>query len=202
MTSAGFDEAWADTTVRQLAARGVEFTEGLTAADVSALGSAFGTPVPPELAFLLQAAVPVSTKWAQWTEGPDAVAAEARRWVHNAFAFDIEQNAYWHPSFGLKSADPSSAIKQALAVVDTAPPLFPIYAHRFLVSRPSDDTRAVLSVWQAVDSIFYGNDLADYLAREFGIDRPSWAATEAPQVPVWEDLFDLFCSGLPGEESS
>jgi hypothetical protein len=60
-----------------------------------------------------------------------------------------------------------------------------------MVGQASDGGGGVLSVWQAFDSIFYGYDLADHLARELGISRPSWASSTAPQVPVWEDLFDL-----------
>lgn len=121
MTSTGFDEAWAETTVRQLAEQGTEFAAGLSAADIDAISAAFGTSVPPELGLLLQAAVPVSPKWAPWLDGAEDVAADAKQWIHRAFAFDIEHGDYWHPSFGTKPADLSSAITQALSVVDDAP---------------------------------------------------------------------------------
>ncbi len=70
-----------------------------------------------------------------------------------------------------------------------------MYGHRFLATQPADGPRTVVSVRQAVDSIFYGNDLADYFAYEFRIDRPAWATSEPPPVPVWEDLFDFWCLG-------
>jgi hypothetical protein len=139
--------------------------------------------------------VPTSQKWAAWTDGPDIVLESTRDWIDCGFSFDIEQSQYWHPLFGERPEHVDEAVARALAFVAHAPTLFPIYAHRFLSSVPADGDRAVLSVWQAVDSIFYGNDLADYFAREFNVDRPTWAASEAPRVPVWEDLFDLFCVG-------
>jgi hypothetical protein len=139
--------------------------------------------------------VPTSPKWARWVDGPEAVAQHAREWIETAFTFDIEQRQYWHPLLGDRPADDTDAVAQALEFVRAAPPLLPIYAHRFLATSPSDGPRAVLSVWQPTDSIFYGNDLADYLAREFNLDRPAWAADDAPRVPVWEDLFDLFGVG-------
>ena len=43
----------------------------------------------------------------------------------------------------------------------------------------------------ATDSIYYGNDLVDYLAKEFRVPRPSWATSAPPQVPVWGDLLQL-----------
>lgn len=192
MTSTGFDEAWAAGAVAQLHAQGVRFASGMTDADLAAVEAHFGCPLPSELSTFLRAGIPVSSKWARWTDGIDVVATESRKWLHRTFAFDIEQNAYWHVCFGERPDHVADAIDQALAVVAMAPPLIPIYSHRFLVSQPLDGPRAVLSVWQAVDSIFYGNDLADYFAREFRIERPEWSATDAPRVPVWEDLFDLF----------
>ena len=49
----------------------------------------------------------------------------------------------------------------------------------------------VLSVYQAVDTIVYGANFADYLANEFGIARPDWAQGEAALVPLWGEAFDL-----------
>jgi hypothetical protein len=50
----------------------------------------------------------------------------------------------------------------------------------------------VLSVWQPTDSIIYGNDPADHLHRELGITRPSWAAQDVDNIPVWGDLLYIF----------
>jgi hypothetical protein len=199
VTSTGFDAAWADATVRQLAATGVEFAAGLDQADIATIEAAFGAPVPPELALLLRSALPASEGWARWADGPERVADHTRRWINDAFAFDI-RHGYWHRSFGQRPSDPESAITEALAVVERAPALFPIYGHRYLVSEPTDGPRAVLSVWQAFDSIVYGNDLADYLTREFRIERPTWAATEHPHVPIWEDLLHLPGTIEPAEQ--
>lgn len=194
MTSSPYDEQWASATVAVLEERGVAFARGLAEADVVAARAAFGCPMPPELEVLLRTAVPVSAKWARWADGAEVVASEAREWIHHAFAFDIEHNDYWHAHLGPRPENTADAVGHALAVVAAAPPLFPVFAHRFLTSH-SPGPRAVLSVWQAGDSIFYGNDLADYLATEFRIERPAWSADATPRVPVWEDLFDLFGEG-------
>jgi hypothetical protein len=47
-----------------------------------------------------------------------------------------------------------------------------------------------MSVYQAVDSIVYGNDLADYLHREFAVPRPAWAAASPRPVPYWGQAFN------------
>jgi hypothetical protein len=172
----------------------VKFASGMSVRDLDAAADAFGSPMPDELSSLLRVGVPVSKDWAPWNDGPAAVANMARAWIDRAFAFDVTQGQYWHPLFGPRPSSDDAAVEVALAYVRAAPPLFPIYGHRFLSSVPTNGPRPVLSVWQAVDSIYYGNDLADYFAREFKIDRPAWAATEPAIVPVWGELFDL---GLP-----
>lgn len=179
--AATYDVDWAEQTVAQLARRGVEFASGLSSVDLDAISSSFSVPVPEEFELLLRVGVPVSPKWARWLDGPEQVAADARLWIDRAFAFDIEQCQYWHPLFGARPVSDADAVIQALEFVSTSPPLIPIYSHRFLTT-PSSRPRAVLSVWQAVDSVFYGNDLADYLSREFAIERPLWAASDAPRV--------------------
>ena len=190
-----FDDEWAGRTVAQLRERGQEFTGGLQSEELDEIAAVFGTPVPPELALLLREGVPASPDWADWRAGPHEVAASAWAWISRAFSFDIDENDYWHPRFGERPDVLADAIDQALAVVAAAPPLIPIYGHRYLCSAPSEGTRPVLSVWQAVDSVVYGHDLAHYLAAEFGTEPPPWPADEALSVPVWEDLFDLWCTG-------
>lgn len=188
----GFSEAWASRAVEQLARQGVAFTGGLSDGQIARIGEVFGARVPDEFALFLGAGVPISPTWAGWADGAEAVLDSTREWIDRAFAFDIEHGQYWHPLLGDRPERLGDAIHQALEVVRAAPPLIPIYAHRFITTHETPGPRAVLSVWQAVDSIFYGNDLADYLAREFGVSRPSWAAATEPPVPVWEDLFDLW----------
>lgn len=164
---------------------------GLTEGEIAEIEAVFDVPLPTELATFLSAGVPVGRGWADWPSGPAAVHERARDWLDRAFTFDIENNVYWHAMFGERPPGNVEAAGIALQVVGCAPPLIPIYAHRFLATAPAEGTRAVLSVWQADDSIFYGTDLADCFAREFGITRPSWVAATEPPVPVWEDLFGL-----------
>jgi hypothetical protein len=191
--SDGFDTGWAEETVRQLAGVGVVFRPGMDDARVAAIAAAFGIDaVPQELELFLRAGVPVSPRWAPWADGAERVAELAHQRIGQGVVFDVEHGQHWHPAFGDRPADDRAAIQQALAVIGAAPALLPIYAHRFLTTAPTDGPRAVLSVWQPTDSIVFGNDLADYFAREFGIPRPEWARTEAPLVPVWDELLDLF----------
>jgi hypothetical protein len=97
----------------------------------------------------------------------------------------------------LEPGDQQQAVEQALLEVAKGPPMIRVYAHRYMTTEPDGWGNPVLSVWQMIDSIFYGFDLADYLAREFKITRPDWARSSSRTVPFWGDLF-----GLAGEEIS
>lgn len=197
-----FDASWAESTVAALSNQGVVFQRGLAPSDLDDIADAFGTPVPPELALFLAAGVPVSgptvnSFWPQWhDDGPVSVAQDARSWIQRAFSFDVTHGQYWHPLFGVKPKGEKKAVEVALRYLDTCPPLIPVYSHRFLTTQPADGQRPVLSVWQAVDSIYYGGDLADYFHREFSIPSPPWSAKLDPPVPVWEGLFDLHQLGV------
>ena len=69
------------------------------------------------------------------------------------------------------------------------PALIPIYAHRAIPNEPLEAGNPVFSVWQAVDTIVYGADLADYLRREFS--RVPGEADEGRPIRFWTDLLDI-----------
>jgi hypothetical protein len=189
--SVGFTERWAQSTVRQLRRKGVEFAEGMNDDTIDRIGELFDAAVPPELAIFLREAVPIGPSWARWHDGPESVFESARDWVDRAFAFDIEHNDYWHPLLGERPSGLADAIGSATAFLHTAPALIPLYSHRFITTAPVGGPQPVLSVYQAGDSIYYGYDLADYFASEFNIALPTWVTKEPPEVPVWGRLFDL-----------
>lgn len=184
--------AWAQRAHDELRGHGVEFTDGFGSAEIDACERELGSPLPPELSTFLAVGVPTSDRWARWADGPSTVAAGARKWLDDAFAFDIKQNGYWHDRLGPRPSTDEAAAEVALAAVHAAPTLVPIYGHRFLTTEPAIGPRPVLSVWQPIDSIIYGNDLADYFHREFGIARPSWAAEDVDNIPIWGELLYIF----------
>jgi hypothetical protein len=53
-------------------------------------------------------------------------------------------------------------------ILDDAPRLIPIYAHRAVPNEPLEAGNPVFSVMQ-MDIIIYGNDLEQYLHNEFGL---------------------------------
>ena len=118
---------------------------------------------------------------------------------------------YWIDDWGDRPRDAAAAKEAAAEAITSWPPLIQVFQHRFMPSFPVGAGNPVLSVWQANDTIYYGNDLADYLHREFGrpglgLDQPSWSARYPRHVPYWSEAFDLLydemdvrCEVLPDE---
>lgn len=186
-----FDETYVASTLQELEHRGVTVEPGLTEEELRAVEAAVGAPVPPELGLLLRGGLLAGQGFPAWRKDPDAEMQPARDWVRRAFTFDIEHDQWWFEGWGPRPHAVHDAIQLALQQLALAPPLIPIFSHRFMTTEPVGYGNPVLSVYQAGDSIYYGYDLAHYLHREFGVPQPPWSARIPPRVPVWGDLFDL-----------
>ena len=73
---------------------------------------------------------------------------------------------------GERPASLDAAIALATDSVSQWPPLVRVYSHRFMPTNPPDWGNPVLSVYQAVDSIIFGTNFADYLNHEFRLGLP------------------------------
>jgi hypothetical protein len=178
----------------ELAAGGVEVADGLSDDELGAVEAALGAPVPDDVATLLRAGLPLwgpDRAWIDWRGAPEASARWGRDWVRAAFTHDVEVNSYWHAGWGPRPDEPAEAVGVAASRVAAGPPLMPLFGHRFITTAPHDGPNAVLSVYQATDTIVYGNDLADYLHHEFSVTRPEWAAATTGPIPFWGELFGL-----------
>jgi len=79
--------------------------------------------------------------------------------------------------------------EQVRELIRLAPRLVPVCGRRFMATEPHSCGQPVLSIFMGTDIIVYGNDLAHFLAEEFGFPqvRPPPAQ---PQVvcPFWNEL--------------
>jgi hypothetical protein len=190
----GFDRAWAELSVERLRASKVRFRRGLSESELSAVEEAVGADLPPELRTFYSVALPASMGFARWRR-PAREVDWTKYWIERTFAFDIEFNGWWAPWWGERPVDVEEAKRIARAELVSGPPLVHIYSHRFMTTEPRGPGNPVLSVYQAVDTIYYGYDLANYLSREFDIISAEWSAKEPPRVPFWGELFDLLEEG-------
>jgi hypothetical protein len=149
---------------------------GLTAAEIRDLGVSFN----PDHQTLLTSGMPVGDGWPDWRH-PASIALSA---PIDGVLFDVAENAFWLPSWGIRPSSVDKAVAVARRFLAAAPSLLPVFRHRYA---PSLNVRGlpVFSVVQT-DIVVYGVDLADYLHAEFGVGAPS--SRRAASVPFWSAL--------------
>lgn len=171
-----------DTTrdlVRRLAS---EIADGLTEAELDAIEARYGFSFAADHRALLRASLPLGRGWPDWRDGDrDELADRLRRPVEGVL-FDVEEDIYWHPSWGERPSPTANAVRVARRALATAPQLVPVYGHRYLPGLPGDSGHPVLSVMQT-DVIVYARDLGAYLRGERG-----GSADAEVIVPFWRDL--------------
>lgn len=200
------DTTYLQLLVGELQSKGVAFDRGLSDDEIQQIESDYEFRFPPDLRSLLQFALPISESLPNWRRG--WMARPIIEWQdrtpivrgHNSISirdwfagpadgicFDVEHNALWMAEWGGRPEDLSTAQAVARRKLAQAPKLIPVYSHSFLPSQPYDSGNPVLSVHQT-GIIYYGFDLASYLAHEFKIAAPKWAATEAREISFWSNL--------------
>jgi hypothetical protein len=127
--------------------------------------------------------------WPDWRDGDPADLHEQLGWPVEGALFDVENNALWHPTWGQRPADTSTALNTARRCLTQASKMIPVYAHRYLPAGRGTHGHPVLSIYQT-DIIVYGTDLADYIHNEFSGSGRSISAdwTPPPMVPFWSDF--------------
>ncbi len=211
--SADLDKVTCQALVDAMREVGVIFEEGLSEAEIRAAEAYCDIVFPADLRVFLQTALPVKHGFEYFTpwrridasiavgeeddaerEGGHVLKQDLQEYFHEGFLEDVEFNDQWNASWPPKPESVDNAISLAkgiLADEDRVPKLIPIYSHRCMASLPASAGagQPVLSVHQS-DIIVYGNDLASYLAEEFGFEpvRPSVnsAGWRIP-IPFWMD---------------
>jgi len=157
---------------------------GLAEQELSTIEHEFGFTFAPDHRACLAAGVPSGRGWPDW-RSPDRVALRERlAWPVEGVIFDVMENKFWYEGWGPRPDLPPAAMAVAKSYLVTAPRMIPVYSHRYLPA--AIDGHPVLSVYQT-DVVHYGNDLADWLNREFALGEPADRPTRAT-VPFWRDL--------------
>jgi hypothetical protein len=159
---------------------------GLSDAELDAVQNRFHFTFPPDLRAVLQFALPIGKQWLDWRSGSDHDIQARLGWPLEGIQFDIENSGFWLDEWGPKPEEGHRRSEVVRHVIDNAPRLIPVYSHRFIPVEPLDAGNPVFSVHQT-DIIIYGNDLADYFHREFGVSLPGSAAREPRRIRFWSD---------------
>ncbi|MFG2989161.1 hypothetical protein ACGFZK_07665 [Streptomyces sp. NPDC048257] len=157
---------------------------GLSERELDGIEERFGFTFAVDHRVFLSAGLPYGSRsWPDWRNGDPADLAERLSWPVEGVLFDVERNGFWHPAWGPRPTGTSAAVRLARAELATAPPLVPVYSHRYLPGTAGEWGHSVLSVHQT-DIIFYGNDLADYVRHEFA-GRASSLPAPRSTVGFW-----------------
>lgn len=187
----------AQTLIQLMKMKGIIFEDGLTDDEIGRIQEQFDCIFPPDLAMLLQAALPVSHWFVPWREAlqSQATADKITHWRNQpleGMLFDIEYNEYWFEEWGVRPETLGERFAIATKHFHSYPKLIPIYSHRFIPSTPLEADNPVFSVSQ-MDIIYYGSNLPSYLAGEFHIDVPEEISlpAEPKHIQFWGDVIAI-----------
>jgi hypothetical protein len=163
----------------------VDLSPGLTDAEFARIEDEFAFRFADDHRAFLAAGLPSGRGWPDW-RGTDRDALRDRLAAPvEGVLFDIAQNDFWYGGWGRRPAGGDEAVNKARGYLLTAPRMVPLYSHRYLPAGLSG--HPVLSIFQT-DVVSYGDDLADWLHREFKLGSAAGGAGRRPTVPFWRDL--------------
>lgn len=198
-----FNEEYLNFIVPLLEEAGVKFEAGLSDTEIREIEAEMGFVFPPDLRLFLQYALPSGKykversdefpTWPDWRGDLNKIKRYTNVMAYQ-LADDVRSNTlhaspprlFWMEGWGDPPDDVEAAIAEWERRNQEAPRLIRLFSHRHMPALPQAGN-PVFSVY-SLDTIIYGNDLADYFSREFGIPRPSWAVTEPRYIEFWSDL--------------
>ena len=158
--------------MNSLKSAGVEFAEAMTARELDLAEDYFQFRFPAEIRAFLACAMPVGPSFFNFRDRTEANIARFRAFqgsIKDAFLYDLENNREdmyrLLAGKGWELSGDASFDEAVFAYLEESVKLIPFYAHRCFFD--GMDGMPIVSFWQPVDSIIYGNDFENYLAREF-----------------------------------
>ena len=158
--------------IQKLKDAGIPFDEGLSDEEFVRIESALGFRFPSEIRSFLACGIPIGKGFYNWRDLPGDNVQGFHNFslsIENAFRFDIENNtndlrAMLGDSFS-EIKDSEAFSKAVLDFLHQSTKLIPFYAHRCFFDGMDD--MPIVSFWQPMDTIFYGENFEDYLKVEF-----------------------------------
>ena len=176
---------------------GADGSASISLSTLAQLEAAAGTQLPYEIGLMLVMGVPSmhsehGAGWRRWGDDPAAELAQWNAGLLHGILFDVENNHTWMPSWGPRPDEHGDRAELVTAQFEAAPQLLPLYGHRAVPLTIADgettaDGNPVFSIVQT-DIITYGDNLADWMHREFDVPLPMWTRTTARSFPFWTEL--------------
>ncbi len=166
---------------------GIFFERGLSDSEIEEVERRYGFRFPPDLRSFLQHGMPSSRHFPNWRAACDSELKHCLDWPLEGILFDVQNNAFWLPTWGVRPPDPEQAISLAAAHVLNAPRLIPVYSCRYISSEPFAAGNPVFSVHQS-DVLRYRSTLASFFAAEFGFAAPEGLVAFPRRIRFWDEL--------------
>jgi len=158
---------------------------GLSDAEFSRLEDEFGFRFADDHRAFLSAGLPTGRGWPDWRDTDRQAIRDRLAAPVEGVLFDVAQNDFWYGGWGQHPSSTEEAVAVARRYLMTVPRMIPLYSHRYLPAVLTG--HPVLSIYQT-DIVPYGDDLEDWIAREFSIGTASETPGRRPTVPFWRDL--------------
>lgn len=180
-----------------LKANGVRFSSGLTDSDILKIEEIYGITFPQSLRKFYRDGVPFSEvdyEFPQWNDYSIENIMKIRQRIkapkEQLMHYLKTDPSYWVPEWGDKPDLLECAVKTLTKAAEAAPPLIPIYLHRYVPVLNNIGDPPILSVAAGFDIIYYGCNLEDYLHREFIENGKHDACSKYMHIPFWSDIIN------------
>ncbi len=133
-----FDASFLSIATEALIKSGVTLESGLSKQELENIERLAGFHVPPDLRRFLEFALPTGGllgHFPEWRLDPVQVLERTRRYLADGIAFDVE-NGVWASTWGPRPVDTAEAVADVRRLLAAAPPLAPVYGHRFIPAEP------------------------------------------------------------------
>jgi hypothetical protein len=157
---------------------------GFTQDELDDAQARYGLRFPPDLVAVLREQR-LDRRY-QWNAECPAI-REMLEFPFEMLRFDVEQG-FWWPDWGERPQAKAEREEVLRSALTQAPKLIPLHGHRFLPETPAAAGNPVFSM-HGFDTIYYGENLAAYLQREFGRNRRT-SAVAPRHIPFWSDLVE------------
>ncbi|CAN0917662.1 hypothetical protein LINGRAHAP2_LOCUS30444 [Linum grandiflorum] len=181
--------AYAKKLINYLKSLHIPIHPGLTHPEFSDLESRLNFSFPPDLRSILQEGLPFGPNFPNWRSS--SLYHLLILPVSN-LSDNIRFNHFWVDSWGTRPADSSQLKETAKTLLDSAPPLVPIYRNCYIPVSPAAAGNPVFYVDDKVVRIL-SFDIFGFFQRNKFIDSdlkitlPAWAATRAREIEFWTE---------------
>jgi hypothetical protein len=187
--------------------QGTRWLGGLPEEDISRIEKEQHFPFPPDYRLFLQILHCVDRPRVGAVYAPDGVTmlpatspsffnwlsdtAElqaAYNWLLEGLLFDVEYNHLWLETWGKKPDTSAEQVSHIEELVSQAPPLIPIFGHRYLLAEPCQAGNPILSIYQS-DIIIYSLNIHDFFLKELAQLLP---ASPLPVEQLTDEQFNTY----------